>query len=261
MGKLLGAHADTEELDRADLNKCPDCGCYFPADNCPLCGKPCPEEMRAGNRAPVKKKKRKRSVGRDRVVFIEWYHRFWFIFLMLFIFPIVGFVLLVTSPHKTSHKVIAGVVGLVIAVSSTFGIGNIISSFKARFEQPVDTSLTREEYVAACEDVDLEEFFRNADAYEGRFVTFEATVELRTVDAEGSYNGSKYNTYYVCCDGDGNRFKVFVRDCSQYEQHNFVPGDRITVYGEGDGERTIYDDYYEASTAPTLNAAIITLAE
>ena len=38
MGKLLGAH-DSYELDRPDLNKCPDCGCFFDGDNCPLCGK------------------------------------------------------------------------------------------------------------------------------------------------------------------------------------------------------------------------------
>ena len=45
-----------DELDRPDLNKCPDCGCFFGQDYCPICGKLCPEEMRAGNRAAVKQK-------------------------------------------------------------------------------------------------------------------------------------------------------------------------------------------------------------
>ena len=40
MGRLLGSFADREELDRPDLNKCPDCKCFFGGDNCPICGKP-----------------------------------------------------------------------------------------------------------------------------------------------------------------------------------------------------------------------------
>jgi hypothetical protein len=56
MGRMLGAF-DSDEIDRPDLNKCPDCGCFFLQDTCPICGKLCPEEMRAGNRKPVKLKK------------------------------------------------------------------------------------------------------------------------------------------------------------------------------------------------------------
>jgi len=66
MGRLLGSHADDRELDRPDLNKCPDCGCFFPQDNCPLCGKPCPEEMRAGNRKPPKKSKKTAAKTRPK---------------------------------------------------------------------------------------------------------------------------------------------------------------------------------------------------
>ena len=32
MGRMLGAH-DSSELDRPDLNKCPDCRCFFAGDN------------------------------------------------------------------------------------------------------------------------------------------------------------------------------------------------------------------------------------
>lgn len=261
MGRLLGAHADTEELDRADLNKCPDCGCYFPADNCPLCGKPCPEDMRAGNRAPVKKKKRRGSAGRDRVIFIDWYHRVWFILFMMFFFPLIGVILLITSPHSTKQKLMIAAAGVLLAVVSHVGVGTIVARVKSGFEKPVDTSLTREEYIAACDDVTLEEFFRNAEGFDGKFVSFEATVSYKTTDSDGEYNGSKYTTYYVCTGGDGERFTVFVRDCSQYEQHNFVSGDKVRIYGEGNGEKTIYDSYYESSTAPTVNAALIMLCE
>ena len=68
MGRMLGSY-DSDELDRPDLNKCPDCGCFFAQDECPLCGKPCPEEMRAGNRKAVKVKKTK--AGSERVSFIN----------------------------------------------------------------------------------------------------------------------------------------------------------------------------------------------
>ena len=83
MGRQLGTFLDEDELDRPDLNKCPDCGCFFAQDECPLCGKTCPEEMRAGNRKPPKKSRKKRT-GSDRVVFVDWYHSWWFIILMLF---------------------------------------------------------------------------------------------------------------------------------------------------------------------------------
>ena len=108
MGRMLGAHDPNSEIDRPDLNKCPDCGCFFAQDNCPLCGKLCPEEMRAGNRKPVKKS-RVRS-GSGRVTFIEWYHSWWFIILMMIFMPIAGIVLLITSPHRTRSKVIFAVI-------------------------------------------------------------------------------------------------------------------------------------------------------
>ena len=106
MGKLLGAHA-SDELDRPDLNKCPDCLCFFAADNCPLCGKKCPEEMRAGNRAKVKPRKRRHHPNGGRVTFIAWYHSWLFIILMLCVMPIVGIILLCTAPYKTLWKIVA----------------------------------------------------------------------------------------------------------------------------------------------------------
>lgn len=105
MGKLLGSHA-SDELDRPDLNKCPDCLCFFAGDNCPLCGKECPDDMKAGNRAKVKPRKKKRNPNSGRVTFIPWYHSWLCIILMMFVMPIVGIILLCTSPYRTRTKII-----------------------------------------------------------------------------------------------------------------------------------------------------------
>ncbi len=124
MGRMLGAFDPHDELDRPDLNKCPDCGCYFAQLNCPLCGKECPEEMRAGNRKRVKRKK-SRGGSSGRVTFVEWYHSWWFIALMLLWVPIAGIILLVTSPHKKWLKIL--LVALCIVYS--LGLGNLLVHF------------------------------------------------------------------------------------------------------------------------------------
>ena len=126
MGRMLGS-TGSDELDRPDLNKCPDCQCYFAGLNCPLCGKLCPEEMRAGNRKPVKVKKH-RNTGSGRVTFVEWYHSWWFIVLMMFVMPIMGIILLLTSPHERWKKVLFAVIAVIYLVASTFGIGAIWSA-------------------------------------------------------------------------------------------------------------------------------------
>ena len=84
MGRLLGSHS-TDELDRPDLNRCPECGSYFAptTEYCPICSAYCPEEYRAGNRKPVKAKRQNFSRASSRVVFVEWYHSWWFIALAL----------------------------------------------------------------------------------------------------------------------------------------------------------------------------------
>ena len=257
MGRLLGSHADDDELDRPDLNKCPDCGCYFAQMKCPFCGKICPEEFRAGNRKAVKKKKQK-TTGSGRSYFVEWYHSWWAIGLALLFAPILGIVLLVTSPHKKSLKIGIAVVAVVYGILSTFGLGNIITNITGILDKPVDTSLSREEYLAACETVTPEEYYRSAEGYTDRFVSVTLTVSEKITDSEGVYSGGKYNTYYICRDAEG-RFEIMVRDCVQENGKKFISGDVITVYGEGAGENTIYDDYYYAYTAPCIHAAYMEL--
>ena len=40
---------------------------------------------------------------------------------------------------------------------------------------------------------------------------------------------------------------------------NYLPGDNITVYGEGAGSVTVYDETDTAYSAPCINAAYIVL--
>ena len=124
MGRMLGTFADDNELDRPDLNKCPDCKCYFAGDNCPLCGKVCPEEMRAGNRKAVKVKKQPNRNQSGRVTFVPWYHTWWFILLMLWFMPIVGVILLCTCPCRKWLKItiIAAIVLVPIVLSGIIGL-------------------------------------------------------------------------------------------------------------------------------------------
>lgn len=252
MGKMLGAYA-SDELDRPDLNKCPDCGCFFATENCPLCGKLCPEEMRAGNRKKVKIKKH-RSQGDGRVRFIEWYHSWWFIVIMLFAFPIVGICLLITSPYKKTVKAVIIIAAAAWIIVSSFGI---IGKIQSIFEHPVDTSLSKEEYVSLCEEISVEEFFRNPDKYNEKFVKLELTVTQKITDSEKYYNNEKYTTYYICKSQNG--FTILLRDCSQDGIKNFIAGDQVTVYGEGTGNITVYYDEYNSCSAPCVNGAYIVL--
>lgn len=254
MGRFLGAY-DGEEIDRPDLNKCPDCGCFFASENCPLCGKTCPEDFRAGNRKPVKKKKKRGNSSSRTVTFINWYHSWWVIILALIFFPVMGLILLLTSPHKKSLKIGIAAVAIIWGIISTFGFGNIINSITSIFDSPVDTSLAKEEYIAACEEITAEEFYRGGEEYKDKFVSFTVTVSKKIVDTENK----KYPTYYICRDPNGYKFQIIIRDCSQDSARNYLPDDVITVYGEGAGTTTLYDysQDYEEYIAPCLNVAYV----
>ncbi len=256
MGRLLGSHADEQELDRPDLNKCPDCGCFFPQDNCPLCGKPCPDNMKAGNRPAVKQQKRKRGGNSGRVVFINWYHSLWFIVLMMFIFPVIGLILLYTSPHSKNVKISLFVIGVIILILSTVGIGKIVGFVSNIFSHPVDTSLTREEYVSKCDVVLPEDYYRSAADYKDAYVSLELKVKAKLTDNEADYNGEKYTTYYLCSPSDNDSVNILVRNCLIDSHMNFIPGDVIKVYGEGADEASLYDSFtFEYFEHPCINMA------
>jgi hypothetical protein len=256
MGKMLGAFSDEDELDRNDLNQCPDCECFFQADHCPLCGKECPEHMRAGNRPAVKQKKRKRRRGSGRVSFISWYHSWWFMGIMLFFSPLIGIILLFTSPHERWKKALAGTIAAVYLVISSIGLGNIISGIADRWDKPVDDSLTKEEYIAKCENITPEQFYRSADGYEDKFVRVRLKIVKQVTYVDKFYNEKDY-VCYLCEAEDGSEYKIIVRDCLLEDDQRFVKGDIITVYGEGAGSCGVYDAEYNYITAPCLNMAYV----
>ncbi len=260
MGRLLGAH-DSEELDRPDLNKCPDCGCFFADDNCPFCGKECPEAFRAGNRKAVKKKRISRT-GTGRVTFVEWYHTWWAIGIAILMFPIAGIALLATSPYKTKTKVLAIVIAVVIGVFSWFGVGErIVAGVINFFAEPLDSyqrNLTREEYAEFSESVDLETFYRSVQNYNDKLVSL--TLEVESVYSEHFVSPYKeYPTYYLCRDENGGEFAAFVRNCVKESPKQYVKGDKITVYGVGKGMYVVDDWNYGGAPLPTIYAAYIEL--
>ena len=249
-----------DDLERLDMNKCPDCECFFLQDNCPICGKECPEEMRAGKRAPVNKKENLIKNKSTEVVFVDWYHHWWFIILMLFVFPIVGIILLATSPHKKPIKVVVITVAVIYLFVSSYGVSNLVGQFTSLFDKPVNTSLSKDEYIALCDDISPKEFYRAAENYKDKFVSMTLTVSNKFTDNQGYYNGN-YTLYYICHDANGGEFEIMLRDCIQDDTQNFIRGDIITVYGEGDGNCMVYDTDYYTHTAPCINVAYAVLVK
>ncbi len=257
MGKLFGSRSFEPVIDHPDLNKCPDCDCFFAGDNCPLCGKECPEHMRAGNRPAPKAEKPKKNRSRIRgVKFIDWYHTWWFIILMMFVFPILGIVLLITSPHEKWKKAVFIGVTVLYMAFSTFGINYIISNVSEIWSAPVNTSLTKEEYMAKCQPVTAEQFYRTPDEYTDSYVCIKVKITAKVTYVD-SYNLPKDYVCYLGEGENGSEFKLILRDCLLADKQRFVPGDVITVYGEGAGEAQAYDAGYTPISAPCLNMAYV----
>ena len=258
MGRMLGRFDSDDSFDRPDLNKCPECGCFFSQDTCPLCGTPCPDEFRAGNRKKVKRRRRSGSgYTSGRVTFVEWYHCWWFIILMMFVSPLISLILLLTSPYKKSLKITCVSIAAVLFLVSTVGLGTIIHFFTA--EDPINTSLSREEYIAECESVTPEAFYRYPGEYDEAFVTLTLKVEKKIIDSDGYYYNNKYTSYYICTAIDNPSITLLVRDCTDDGEKNYISGDLITVYGEGAGSVTVYDMDYNPHSAPCVNSAFIVL--
>ncbi len=258
MGRMLGAFDNPQELDRPDLNKCPDCECFFAGDNCPLCGKVCPEEFRAGNRKPPKKEKKRRGGNNNRVIFIDWYHRWWFITLMMFIMPIAGIILLATSPHSKKSKITFIVLGAIYLLISTIGISTIIGGVMNIFDPPINTKLPRSDYIAKCEQITAEDVWRKPELYKNKYVSLTVTVIGSFESVDTTFPTDKYTKYYICRI-DGINGTLLIRNCIQGGASNFVSGDIITVYGEGDGTVSVFDYNYNEYNSPCVNAAYATL--
>ncbi len=246
MGRMLGAY-DSDELDRPDLNKCPDCGCFFATDTCTLCGKLCPEEMRAGNRAKVKHKRRRPTSG--RVEFIPWYHTWIAMILISIVMPYFGIILFITSPYSKKVK-IAVVAACAVFMIFYTGIGSMLLG--KLFEKPlVNDDLTRSEYAETCVEMTAEEFYRQA-VNEGAYVTMELTVAEQL---PSSWFGEEADVvFYRCTSADG-RTSVILRDCLLENRQLYKQGDMLRVWGESAGRVEYYPNYERTETLPCLNTA------
>lgn len=221
MGRDLG-YFGSEELDRPELNKCPDCECFFASETCPLCGKLCPEEMRAGHRARVKPPKR-RGGSSGRVQFIPWYYSWWFILVMMYVMPVAGLVLFFTSPHSRRSKIIAVSVVVGSFLLLAVGMALVVQYGKSH---PYD-ALPREAYQELCEPMSLEAYHRVAYE-EGRLVALELRVVER-VERDGL-------VFYICSDREQGDLRLWVADSRAEVRENFLAGDALRVFGECSGE-------------------------
>ena len=239
MGANLGFFAEDRERDFPELNKCPDCETFFADANCPLCGKECPEEFRAGNRKPIKQKKHRRPSGNGRVQFVPWYHTVWFIVAMLIIQPIIGLILTWTGVWKTHWKII---VTLLVILPYILLIGSgiitaIVDSY-TETEIPINLEISEEDYRASCIKPDVEAFYRNSNEKVGEYVCMDLTV---VAFASTYYYNSDVNyreaNVYLCHINQGERtLEFFVVDYRQQDQKRLAIGDKITIWGEVAGE-------------------------
>lgn len=255
MGRMLGSFDPEDELDRPDLNKCPDCGCYFATDTCPLCGKLCPPEMRAGARVEPKRKRRKGRSASGRVQFVPWYHSWWFILIMMFWMPPAGIVLLITSPYRTRWKVLFCSIGVVFFAIEYLGVGSRLLGYL--LDKPyVNNKLSETEYKEKCEAITPEQYYRNG-ADEGYF-TMTLTVKRVLVDATDDMYDSA--TYYLCQDPDNPSVEILVMDCRVQGGGRLLEGDFITVWGQAVGSNwlNVYDfAANESVQAPGLYMAYV----
>lgn len=261
MGAPIGYFSEDQERDFPDLNKCPDCETFFESLHCPLCGKPCPEEMRAGNRKPLKVKRQRYSHrGNGRVQFVPWYLSTWFIILMLFVQPIVGLILMWMGDWRKPAKIILTVL-LVFPIVGTIFFGSVFSIIDEIFYQeeiPVDTSISKEEYISRCEELPAETVYREANSRIGEFVKLTVTVE--NVWTDNNYYDSDYKTYLECTVTEGDRVWHFLIRDFHPDRINLTRGDVITVYGQIGGNAEIYVSTGEIS-APSVNMLYFVFAE
>ena len=175
---------------------------------------------------------------------------------MMIFSKILSIVLIITSPHEKWKKTVAISIAAVLIAVSYIGIGGIISRVSDIFEQPVNDKISRNEYIAICEDITPEQFYRSADGYDGDYVKVRVKIESQVTYIDEYYN-DKNDACYLCESVDGSEFKFVVRDCLLENQQRFIPGDVITIYGEGAGECEFYYGDYEFFTAMCLNMAYV----
>lgn len=259
MGAPMGYFGDDNVRDFPELNKCPDCETFFQDLNCPLCGKECSEEFRAGNRKPVKQKKRRRPSSSGRVQFVPWYLSTWFIILMLFLQPIIGLILVWVGYWQKPAKIIVTAVAVLYFFGSFLfgGLFGIYDMFFNREEIPVNTKLSRAEYIEECVDMSAETVYREASKRKGEYVSLTVTVAGRW---ENLYDyDSDYSLYLECtAEENGKTWTFLVRDY-RGDDINLAVGDTITVYGQIGGNVTIRNSTAGEISAPCINMLYVTI--
>lgn len=240
MGAPLGYFSDDTQNDFPDLNKCPDCETFFQSLTCPICGKVCPEEMRAGNRKRVKPKKRRRSGGSGRVTFEPWYYSLGFIIAMLVVFPLVGLILLWQSSRSKGWKIgLSLVVAAPYILSAVLTVIGFLAGWFGSGKAPLSNVPPIEEYAEICVQADAEAYYRSPAAYAGQDIMLELTVvSKQRVETADVYD---YADYYECkTEVNGKELRFWIRDCrEESDAINLALGDRITVYGKAGGNENV----------------------
>ena len=174
---------------------------------------------------------------------------------MLYIFPIVGIILFFTSPHSKKSKNIVGcVVGGIYMLFLALWMGIFYFSGE---DAVVNDSITKEEYVERCEPMTVEQFYRNAYDNEGAYITLDVVVVERLTESSlDVYDQPTVSTYYRCRSANGGIVEIFIGDCNLEKQTNYLPGDRLRVYGEGGGMISVWqEDYTFTDELPCLYMA------
>ncbi|MBQ3065278.1 MAG: hypothetical protein IJC98_03475, partial [Clostridia bacterium] len=66
----------------------------------------------------------------------------------LFVWPLVGIVLLATSPHQKRWKLTVIVIAVIYTIFSTYGFGTVIlQRLNNMRDKPINTSMDRTEYI------------------------------------------------------------------------------------------------------------------
>jgi len=255
-----------DERDFPELNKCPECETFFADLCCPICGKVCPETMRAGNRKRIRESKNPRYEKHTsgRVQFVPWYHSSWFIILMLVVQPLIGLILAWTGPWKRGGKLLATVILLLpYLLGGLFGIvwGLAMNVFTDH-TLPVNVEISREEYVSLCKELPAESVWRQAEDLTGEYVTMTLTVEAVWEDEYAYYTDYAYPRYFECSVSEnGESYTFFVHDFRQSEGINLREGDVIRVWGQVGGNETISNSTVGTMTRPCINTLYLELCD